>query len=71
MQQALDENDADTLCAIAHKMLPTFTMIEAHEAIQPLKDLEQQRDRHVLTEEMIRQAESIIECARNVVREIG
>ena len=64
MQQALDEGDAETLCAVAHKMLPTFTMIEAHKAIQPLKDLEQQRGSQTLTEEMIRKAQAIIECAK-------
>ena len=70
MQQALDEGDAETLCAVAHKMLPTFTMIEAHKAIQPLKDLEQQRGSQTLTEEMIRKAQAIIECAKEVVQAI-
>ena len=70
MQQALDEGDAETLCAVAHKMLPTFTMIEAHKAIQPLKDLEQQRGSQTLTEEMIRKAQTIIDCAKEVVQAI-
>ena len=70
MQQALDEGDAETLCSVEHKMLPTFTMIEAHKAIQPLKDLEQQRGSQTLTEEMIRKAQTIIECAKEVVQAI-
>ena len=45
-------------------------MIEAHKAIQPLKDLEQQRGSQTLTEEMIRKAQTIIDCAKEVVQAI-
>ena len=40
MQQALNEKEVDGIAAMAHKLLPLFTMIGAEETIAPLKWLE-------------------------------
>lgn len=40
MQQALDNEDTDGIAAMAHKLLPLFTLIGASETIAPLKYLE-------------------------------
>lgn len=41
LQTAISNKDMEALCATAHKMLPTFLMIEAQKAIPLLKWLEQ------------------------------
>ena len=43
IQDAMQMEDMESLCAVAHKMLPTFIMIEARKAIPSLQWLEQQR----------------------------
>ena len=40
VQQALDNEDTDAIAAMAHKLLPLFTLIGASETIAPLKYLE-------------------------------
>ena len=40
MQQALVDKDTDGIAAMAHKLLPLFTLIGASDAIAPLKYLE-------------------------------
>lgn len=40
MQQALNDKEVDGIAAMAHKLLPLFTMIGADETITPLKWLE-------------------------------
>lgn len=40
VQQALDNEDTDGIAAMAHKLLPLFTLIGASETIAPLKYLE-------------------------------
>ena len=40
MQQALNDKEVDGIAAMAHKLLPLFTMIGAEETIAPLKWLE-------------------------------
>ena len=49
MKQALSNKDMADLCNVAHKMLPTFTMIEARKAIPALQWLEFHRGNTDLT----------------------
>ena len=51
LQTAISNKDMEALCATAHKMLPTFLMIEAQKAIPLLKWLEQQRGTQSYTPE--------------------
>lgn len=51
MRQALDHQDVDGISAMAHKMLPLFTMIEASEAVPLLSRLEASR-REAFSENM-------------------
>lgn len=45
MNEAIDKGDTTEICAIAHKMLPTFIMIEAREAIPALQWLDEHKNK--------------------------
>ena len=45
MDDAISRNDIKEICAIAHKMLPTFIMIEAREAIPSLQWLDEHKEK--------------------------
>lgn len=69
IQTALKKEDMDTLCAVAHKMLPTFLMIEAKKAVPSLQWLEQQRGTHTYSPEaaqaanvIVKETQQILEC---------
>lgn len=69
IQTALKKEDMDTLCAVAHKMLPTFLMIEARKAVPSLQWLEQQRGTHTYSPEaaqaanvIVKETQQILEC---------
>ena len=59
--------DMESLCAVAHKMLPTFIMIEARKAIPSLQWLEQQRGNHNYCQEATRAASIIVEETKNIL----
>lgn len=69
LKMAINEKDMKLLCNTAHKMLPTFTMIEAEEAISPLQWLENKRNTNEYMEEAEMKAHKIIVIAENVVQE--
>lgn len=67
LQAAISNKDMEALCATAHKMLPTFLMIEAQKAIPLLKWLEQQRGTQTYTPEAEQAAETIIAETKQVL----
>lgn len=67
LQEAVGNKDMETLCATAHKMLPTFLMIEVQKAIPLLKWLEQQRGTQTYTHEAEQAAEAIIAETKQVL----
>lgn len=67
IEQALAEKDMATLSSVAHKMLPTFTMIKASEALADLRSLEARRDNPCFTEQARLSGEHILDCARRVL----
>lgn len=67
LQAAVSDKDMETLCATAHKMLPTFLMIEAQKAIPSLKWLEQQRGTQTYTQEAEQAAETVIAETKQVL----
>lgn len=67
LQAAISNKDMEALCATAHKMLPTFLMIEAQKAIPLLKWLEQQRDTQTYTPEAEQAAEAVIAETKQVL----
>lgn len=67
LQAAISNNDMEALCATAHKMLPTFLMIEAQKAIPLLKWLEQQRGTQTYTPEAEQAAETVIAETKQVL----
>lgn len=67
IQAALQTEDMDTLCAVAHKMLPTFLMIEARQAIPSLQWLEQQRGTHTYSPEAAQAASRIVEETQKIL----
>lgn len=68
IQTALQAEDMDTLCAVAHKMLPTFLMIEARQAIPSLQWLEQQRGTHTYTPEAAQAANIIVGETQKILK---
>lgn len=67
LQTAICNKDMEALCATAHKMLPTFLMIEAQKAIPMLKWLEQQRGTQTYTPEAEQAAEAVIAETKQVL----
>ena len=67
LQTAISNKDMEALCATAHKMLPTFLMIEAQKAIPLLKWLEQQRGTQTYTPEAEQAAETVIAETKQVL----
>lgn len=67
LQTAISYKDMEALCATAHKMLPTFLMIEAQKAIPLLKWLEQQRGTQTYTPEAEQAAETVIAETKQVL----
>lgn len=67
LQTAISNKDMEALCATAHKMLPTFLMIEAQKAIPLLKWLEQQRGTQIYTPEAEQAAETVIAETKQVL----
>lgn len=68
IQTALQAEDMDTLCAVAHKMLPTFLMIEARQAIPFLQWLEQQRGTHTYSPEAAQAATQVVEETQKILK---
>lgn len=68
MQQALNDKEVDGIVAMAHKLLPLFTMIGADEAITPLKWLEACRGEK-FSEKIEETTLNILEAVRKVISE--
>lgn len=67
IQTAMQMRNMENLCATAHKMLPTFIMIEARTAIPSLQWLEQQKGCHTYRQEASQAAEIIIEETKRIL----
>ena len=68
MQQALNDKEVDGIAAMAHKLLPLFTMIGVDEAITPLKWLEACRGEE-FSEKIEETTLNILEAVRKVISE--
>lgn len=68
MKQALSNKDMADLCNVAHKMLPTFTMIEARKAIPALQWLEFHRGNTDLSDEAKQHADEALSCIADVIK---
>ena len=69
IEQALAAQDFKRLCEIGHKMLPTFTMLQAGESVQALQWLESKRNQAISYEETHEKVEIVLRYARAVVKE--
>lgn len=69
MKQALSNKNMADLCNVAHKMLPTFTMIEARKAIPALQWLEFHRGNTDLSDEARQHADEALSCIADVIKE--
>lgn len=69
MKQALSNKDMADLCNVAHKMLPTFTMIEARKAMPALQWLEFHRGNTDLSDEARQHADEALSCIADVIKE--
>ena len=68
MQQALNDKEVDGIAAMAHKLLPLFTMIGADETITPLKWLEACRGGE-FSERIEETTLNILEAVRKIISE--
>lgn len=67
IELALKENDMHTLCNVAHKMLPTFTMIKANEILPALKWLEAQRNESQLSPRAMEEGKKVEKYTQFVI----
>ena len=68
IELSLEENDMHTLCNVAHKMLPTFTMIKANEILPALKWLEAQRNESKLSARAMEEGGKIEKYTQFVIK---
>lgn len=68
MQQALNDKEVDEIAAMAHKLLPLFTMIGADETITPLKWLEACRGEK-FSEKIEETTLNILEAVHKIISE--
>lgn len=68
MQQALNDKEVDGIAAMAHKLLPLFTMIGADETITPLKWLEACRGEK-FSEKIEETTLNILEAVHKIISE--
>ena len=66
-QKTCQERDKAEVCRLAHKLLPTFTLIQAS-CIQALQTLEQRRDETEWTDKDNKPAEEILRSFPPVIR---
>lgn len=69
MQQALNDKEVDGIAAMAHKLLPLFTMIGADETITPLKWLEACRGEK-FSEKIEETTLNILEAVHKIISEV-
>ena len=67
--QAINTKSMQELGEIAHKMLPTFTMIEAQEALPSLQWLETHRKNAEWIDKAQYHAEIVLQCIEKVIKE--
>lgn len=70
LRNALAENDTDELSAVAHKMIPLFTLIGAAQTVRWLRQLEAAQG-EVLDEELKSVVLKVLEKAEKVVQAAG
>ena len=71
MECAINEKDTTSICNIAHKMLPTFIMIEAKEAIPSLQWLDENKGNDIKFSDAETHANLIIRIAKEVINAIN
>lgn len=70
MNEAIDRGDTTEICAIAHKMLPTFIMIEAREAIPALQWLDEHKNKGTNPATAEAHAHTVIRIAQEAIEVI-
>lgn len=69
MEKALEEKDPASITAMAHKLLPLFTMLGAERCIPSLKWLEEKRGTTEMTDEMADKTNFVLKEIQEVIRE--
>lgn len=69
IQKAVEHKDMTSLCKIAHKMLPIFSMIQANKALPSLQWLEERREEKILTVEAQKHATILIKTAEDIIQQ--
>lgn len=69
MEKALEEKDPAGITAMAHKLLPLFTMLGAERCIPSLKWLEEKRGTAGMTDEMADKTNFVLKEIQEVIRE--
>lgn len=69
LQNALSAGNIQTISAISHKLLPTFTMIEAKNTIPSLQQLEARKEATQITSEDMKHTRYIIQETAHIINE--
>lgn len=69
LQDALSAGNIQTISAISHKLLPTFTMIEAKNIIPSLQQLEARKEATQITSEDMKHTRYIIQETARIINE--
>lgn len=69
LQDALSAGNIQTISAISHKLLPTFTMIEAKNIIPSLQQLEARKEATQITSEDMKHTRYIIQETTRIINE--
>lgn len=69
LQNALSAGNIQTISAISHKLLPTFTMIEAKNIIPSLQQLEARKEATQITSEDMKHTRYIIQETARIINE--
>lgn len=67
INNAMQHGDNREICAIAHKMLPTFIMIEAKDAIPSLQWLDGQKDNEKIPDAILTHVSIVINSAQEAI----
>lgn len=70
LETAISKNDITSICRTAHKMLPTFVMIDARNAIPSLKWLDEHTNSYTDPSTAIIHARKIIDTAKEAIEAI-
>ena len=69
INQSMDNKDFNKICEIGHKMLPTFTMLEAGPSVDALQWLESKRNQQIPEDEIREKTSILLKYSRAIIED--